>query len=395
MFVSETTRHGVSASHAVHALDNMRLKDGESWITALHRLTQLARAASVDPDRPYLAEDPYYWRVLTAQALHHLMTRAVSLCFPQRIDQNTFHAHLVGVMENNRALLQQHPIDVHALGSPPMRLRGDLCKDCFRKFADTLGRNAAFFHSTGSHPKGTAVSALQLSSRRLPPGEDTFTHQSRRPSPAVALLDDGATRMLPEDVGGSTSDSGMEDNAAPVVALEGARHRSRAVAAATPAASSDHRAHAVATTPPASGRKRGRAPDTGAPGAGAMGSRRPRRTAWEPVTTRGRPSGDRRLPADAPAPNADQKVIQDYIQSHRVCFNHARGLDCKYMDRDRQCQYLHTREPIPFGTYPRPPRARVAAMETFDENLLYAAEAFAGWTATDTAATAGAPEAQA
>lgn len=118
----------------------------------------------MDPDHPYLAEDPYYWRVLTAQALHHLMTRAVSLCFPQRMDQGTFHAHLVGVMEKNWALLQQRPIDSHALSSPPMCLRGDLCKGCFRGFVDTLGQSASFYPRVGGHPKGTAASALQLSS---------------------------------------------------------------------------------------------------------------------------------------------------------------------------------------------------------------------------------------
>lgn len=399
LFVSETTRHGVSAAHAGHALNNIRLRDGESWITALHRLTQLARAASVDPDRPYLAEEPYYWRVLTAQALHHLMTRAVSLCFPQRVDQSTFHAHLVGVMQHNRALLQQHPIDVHALGSPPMCRRGDVCRDCFRKFADTLGQNAAFFHRTGGQPKSTAVSALQLASQRLPPGEDTFTHQSRptlrRPSPAVALLDDGAARRLAED-GDSTSDSGREDNA--VAAFDDARRRPRAGAAAALAAPSERRSHSgFATAAPASGRKRDRTPNTGASGAEAADSRRPRRTTWEPAAARGRPTGDRRLPADAPDPDADQKAIQEYIKAHKVCFNHARGLNCKYMDRDHQCQYLHTREPIPFGAYPRPPPARapVAAMGAFDENLLYAAEAMAEWTATDATVAAGPPEAQA
>lgn len=99
LLVAETARNVVSGVHAEQALDRIRLQEGESWITRLNRLAQLARAASVLPDRPYLAEEPYYSMVLTAKALHHLMNRAVSLFFPLRMDQCTFHAHLVGVME--------------------------------------------------------------------------------------------------------------------------------------------------------------------------------------------------------------------------------------------------------------------------------------------------------
>ena len=58
LLMSETARNGISGQHAQHALNNIRLRDGESWLTGLNRLVQLARAASLLPDRPYLSEEP-------------------------------------------------------------------------------------------------------------------------------------------------------------------------------------------------------------------------------------------------------------------------------------------------------------------------------------------------
>lgn len=46
LLMAETARNGVSGVHADHALGPIRLQEGESWITGLNRLAQLARAAS-------------------------------------------------------------------------------------------------------------------------------------------------------------------------------------------------------------------------------------------------------------------------------------------------------------------------------------------------------------
>ena len=54
--------------------------------------------------------------VLTVDDLHHLMNRAVALCFPQSGDRGPFQAYLVDAMVNNRATLQHHPIDAYAFG---------------------------------------------------------------------------------------------------------------------------------------------------------------------------------------------------------------------------------------------------------------------------------------
>ena len=114
LLMTETARNGDSGRDARHALDNIRLLPGEAWETGLNRLVQVVRAASLLPDRPYLSEEPYYWMVLTVDDLHHLMNRAVALCFPQSEDRGPFQAYLVGVMANNRVRLQHHT-------STPMR----------------------------------------------------------------------------------------------------------------------------------------------------------------------------------------------------------------------------------------------------------------------------------
>ena len=82
--------------------------------------------------------------VLTVESLYHLLNRAVAMCFPQA-DQSPFHAHLVSVMTNSRTLLQPYPIDTHALGSPQMQLRGEVCRSCFRNFVTTLGEHSQFY----------------------------------------------------------------------------------------------------------------------------------------------------------------------------------------------------------------------------------------------------------
>ena len=65
LLMTEVARNGVSIRHARHALDSSRLLPGEAWETGLNRLVQVARAASLLPDRPYPSEEPYYWMVLT------------------------------------------------------------------------------------------------------------------------------------------------------------------------------------------------------------------------------------------------------------------------------------------------------------------------------------------
>ena len=55
----------------------------------------------------------------------------------------------------------------------------------------------------------------------------------------------------------------------------------------------------------------------------------------------------------APSPSADDIVIQTYIKTKRVCFNHARGVICKRMVNKWFCSFSHASDIIPFAAYPR------------------------------------------
>ena len=116
------------------------------------------------------------------------------------------------------------------------------------------------------------------------------------------------------------------------------------------------------------------------PHADTRDPRRPRRVTASPAApAAGGPlSRAPRLPADAPAPDGDPKAIQAFIKAHGVCFNHARGLQCKHMVQNHYCRYLHTEEPIPFQAYPRlAPAPSLSAVGNHDENVLHAVDACA------------------
>ena len=148
--------------------------------------------------------------VLTVESLYHLLNRAVAMCFPQA-DQSPFHAHLVSVTTNSRTLLQPYPIDTHALGSPQMQLRGEVCRSCFRNFVTTLGEHSQFYA-----PPPTDMAAIQTKSLRLPPGEDTFTRQSRQAGSLFALRSVDVAHPSAADEG--TSSSSESDGDGPHVA---------------------------------------------------------------------------------------------------------------------------------------------------------------------------------
>eukprot|EP00752_Nemacystus_decipiens_P017539 g15718.t2 len=395
LLMAETARNGISGQHAQHALDNIRLRDGESWLTGLNRLVQLARAASLLPDRPYLSEEPYYWMVLTAENLYHLMNRAVALCFPVPTDRVAFHSYLVGAMVNTRATLQLHPIDSHALGSPQMAARGKICASCYHDFTRTLGQNACFYNHPTTPSKGAPVSALRTSSRRLPPGEDTFTRQTRTRRSAFALRDDDSPDEWRDD------DSHDEYDTDEVAAY--GNHGDHSSTSATRAPSDTRRPRTTDRDPSrhlrhdsrgaaASGvdqRKRERQdPDN-------RDTRRYRRAPAQSTAPAARgPTQAPRLAADAPAPHGDPQVIEAYIKAQGVCFHHARGRQCRHMAQHHHCRYLHTADPIPFGTYP-PPAHNLSAVDGYDENTLHAVDSAPAWTTPYSAAAAAAAPATA
>ena len=380
LLVEEFTRGGQSIAHAQQALTYISLKTGESWQTGLNRLVQLTRAASVNPNTPYLAEEPYFWMVLTGPNLQHLLNRAVKLCTPAALDQSTFHSQVVHVMQQNTELLRYYNIDTHALGSPFMRERGQRIKDIYANFVSLLAEQAAYYATPTTRSTRTSMSTLQTSSLRLPPGEDTFSRIVAQRGSLSALHD-------ADQLGEDSSSTEGEDNGANLAAMADSRGEMRA------SATSDSR-------PPRQdrfGRRNGRSDATRSTNfkASTYGGDARKRDEHEPRqgsvsniegpdtrSPRG-PSPPPRLPAGVPPRDGDPKAIQEYIKSNGVCFNHARGLQCNRMMKRHHCDWLHTKEPIPFNSYPRAPRAPagLAAFEDCDENILHAIDAFSVWDA--------------
>lgn len=81
-----------------------------------------------------------------------------------------------------------------------MKQRGEVCRSCFRNFVTTLGEHSQFYA-----PPSSNMAALQTTSLRLPPGEDTFTRQSRPAGSIFALQ--GIHAAYPEAADDESSSS--------------------------------------------------------------------------------------------------------------------------------------------------------------------------------------------
>ena len=327
--------------------------------------------------------------VLTVEDLYHLLNRAVAMCFPQA-DRATFQAHLVSVMTSSKTLLQPYPIDHHALGSPLMKQRGEVCRSCFRNFVTTLGEHSQFYA-----PPPSNMAALHTKSLRLPPGEDTFTRQSKQTGSLFALQGTHATD--PQAAADELSSASESDESDPYVAALETRGGQRDDAGRPFARGSgrrererDQRPGRYSAAPYNGDRKRDRHSSPSRTADPRSRDVRPRRAVDQPAPAVPRDRSDPAppLPDEAPAPDADPKVIRRYIISQRVCFSHARGMQCRRMVEQHHCPYLHTDTPIPFRTYPRDLSAKeLAALGEFDENGLYAVEVLASLAAPPAART--------
>ena len=190
--VAEATRGTASKNNAQYALDNIRIKPGESWQTAIGRLASVFRAAMVDADRPALSEEVYFWRTLGAEALARLSDRAIMLCCGTGSeDVATFRSFLMSRTEFNNATLRDHyPVDMYALDEPRMVARGTFNYGTFYQFAEFLGRHSIYYMRTTGGPANGSVHAIgSRRSNRLPPGHDTYSLQQRQGG--VCALDSG------------------------------------------------------------------------------------------------------------------------------------------------------------------------------------------------------------
>lgn len=161
------------------------------------------------------------------------MDRAIALCVPQPADRQTFVSILIQHHQTCESVLKLHRLDAHALSSPQMQARGELCKQIYFDFATTLAANARYYTPLAHRPTGKDVSALQTSSNRLPPGEDTFTQQL--PQQAAPMSRQTAFTLCgdsdPDDLTESSSDADDADVAALTTPRDSARYGRRQGAA--------------------------------------------------------------------------------------------------------------------------------------------------------------------
>eukprot|EP00903_Cladosiphon_okamuranus_P021517 g19781.t1 len=100
------------------------------------------------------------------------------------------------LVQDNNATLQRYPADMHALGSPGMVERGIQTLACFQKFTTLLGHNSIHFRRTADG----AFNALRSQrSNRLPIDQDAYSLQMRHAGTACALDTSGASVDYDED----------------------------------------------------------------------------------------------------------------------------------------------------------------------------------------------------
>ncbi|CAB1112528.1 unnamed protein product [Ectocarpus sp. CCAP 1310/34] len=354
-----------------------------------------------DADRPALSEEDYFWQGIMAEALHNLCDRAIALCCPAAQDSTMFRGVFLQQHQQHVIVLQHHPADMHALGSPAMVARGAAARQCFYRFTDILTSEAKNYVS---NPTPAAVHAMGTTrSNRRPPQQDTYSLQLQQLQTVQTLnaqeyeersaddyydADDAdfaavggstATAPLPSD---DTADGrrrargdtpyGKRRDSTPTGGLRRASlndtrrsdnvgsNRSRFQDRATQPRSRLSQSISEASTDTASHGSRKREAPNDAPGATDDGRR-------SSTTSRSRRRAQ--LPAEAPRSGESSEIdISEYIARHRVCFSHARGEVCQRMTTRGRCPYSHAEEPIPFNSYPREPR--VTAMVD-DENTIF------------------------
>ena len=65
VFLRETAISETSKVAAQHTLERLEVESGEGWAVAARLVLHDKRAAKVDPNRPFLVEEDYFWKVLS------------------------------------------------------------------------------------------------------------------------------------------------------------------------------------------------------------------------------------------------------------------------------------------------------------------------------------------
>ena len=106
-------------------------------VVVLHK-----RAAMVDPNRPFLVEEDYFWKVLSETDAMGICRRIVGMVAPH--DTDKFEAPLYDVQAQWESL-RAYPVNTGQLLDPTMELRGRKACDIFNKFVEKINMRSSDF----------------------------------------------------------------------------------------------------------------------------------------------------------------------------------------------------------------------------------------------------------
>eukprot|EP00904_Undaria_pinnatifida_P001833 jgi/Undpi1/11650/HiC_scaffold_36.g13945.m1 len=159
VFLRETTISETSKIAAQHTLQRLEVESGESWAVAARVVLLHMRAAMVDPNRPFLVEEDYFWKVLSETDAMGICRRIVEMVAPH--DTDKFEASLYDVQaqwESFRAF----PVNTGQLLNRTMELSGRKACDIFNKFVEKINMRSSDF-SDPKVPATTKARGMQAS----------------------------------------------------------------------------------------------------------------------------------------------------------------------------------------------------------------------------------------
>eukprot|EP00904_Undaria_pinnatifida_P011935 jgi/Undpi1/7872/HiC_scaffold_24.g10344.m1 len=142
VFLRETAISETSKVAAQHTLERLKVESGEGWAAAARVVLLHKRAAMVDPNRPFLVEEDYFWKVLSETDAMGICRRIVGMVAPH--DTDKFEAPLYDVQAQWESL-RAYPVNTGQLLDLTMELRGRKACDIFNKFVEKINMRSSDF----------------------------------------------------------------------------------------------------------------------------------------------------------------------------------------------------------------------------------------------------------
>ena len=159
VFLRETTISETSKVAAQHTLELLEVESEEGWAVAARVVLLHKRAAMVDPNRPFLVEEDYFWKVLSETDAMGICRRIVGMVASH--DTDKFEVPLYDV-QAQRESLRAFPVNTGQLLDRTMELRGRKACVIFNKFVEKINMRSSDF-SDSKVPATTKARGTQAS----------------------------------------------------------------------------------------------------------------------------------------------------------------------------------------------------------------------------------------